>query len=447
MRKRKIKSSVNDIINKVIREIRKELMASTKEAEPSSGVDNTRTEPVVEPMIKDEIVNTPKKRGRKKKVAEPVKENGGLSVEDNIDYSKIKEPKNLKLTRARKAKNDEFYTDYSEIEKELAHYSEHFKDKTVLCNCDDPYYSEFWRYFKVRFEVLELKKLIGTHYDNKNLPSYAIEFCRDERYSLSYSDSKILRERYNTTDFDLDNISECKIHWLDGDGDFRSDECIKYLKECDIVVTNPPFSLFRVFVSLLESFDKKFIILGNNNVLTYSEFFPLIRDNKVWTGFGFNKVMKFIMPDNYELKGNAYIDKDDGKKRGFVPSMSWFTNLEIKKRKEDLILIKTYSETDYPKYDNYDAINVDKVKDIPINYDGVMGVPLTFIDKHNPNQFEIVSFVRNSDGRVLAVNTDERIKLGKCESVTSIARMIKNKEGLVGNKATYARILIRRKHS
>ena len=193
MRKRKIKSSsknnVNDIINKVIRGLRKELMASTKEPEPSSGVDNTRTEPVVEPMIKDEIVNTPKKRGRKKKVTEPIKGSDSLSVEDGVDYSKIKESKNLKLTRAKKAKNDEFYTDYSEIEKELAHYTEHFKDKIILCNCDDPYYSEFWKYFKARFETLELKKLIGTHYDNKNLPSYSVEFSRDERYSLSYKDS------------------------------------------------------------------------------------------------------------------------------------------------------------------------------------------------------------------------------------------------------------------
>lgn len=349
-----------------------------------------------------------------------------------VDYSQIKKPKNEKLNKARKVKNDEFYTDYSEIEKELAHYIEHFKDKIVLCNCDDPYYSEFWKYFKVRFKTLGLKKLIGTHYDNENLPSYAIEFSRDERYSLSYEDSQKLKNRYNTTDSELDSISDCKINWLNGDGDFRSEECLKYLKECGIVVTNPPFSLFREFISLLESFDKKFIILGNNNVITYSSFFPLILSNRVWAGFGFNKVMKFIMPDSYELKGNEYIDKDDGRKRGFVPSMSWFTNLPIKKRKEDLILYKTYNKTDYPKYDNYDAINVDKVKDIPIDYDGVMGVPVTFIDKYNPDQFEILG-------------CDERQSRGFSNGILKSEYEYGIKQPLVGGNKKYKRLFIRRK--
>lgn len=349
-----------------------------------------------------------------------------------VDYSQIKKPKNEKINKARKVKNDEFYTDYSEIEKELAHYIEHFKDKIVLCNCDDPYYSEFWKYFKVRFKTLGLKKLIGTHYDNENLPSYAIEFSRDERYSLSYEDSQKLKNRYNTTDSELDSISDCKINWLNGDGDFRSEECLKYLKECDIVVTNPPFSLFREFISLLESFDKKFIILGNNNVITYSSFFPLILSNRVWAGFGFNKVMKFIMPDSYELKGNGYIDKDDGRKRGFVPSMSWFTNLPIKKRKEDLILYKTYNKTDYPKYDNYDAINVDKVKDIPIDYDGVMGVPVTFIDKYNPDQFEILG-------------CDERQSRGFSNGILKSEYEYGIKQPLVGGNKKYKRLFIRRK--
>ena len=437
MRKRKIKSSVNDIINKVIREIRKELMTSTKDPE-LSGVDGTIAEPIDEPVIKDEIVNTLKKRGRKKKVteptkeAEPTKENGSLSVEDEIDYSKIKKPRNTGLMNAKKAKNDEFYTDYSEIEKELAYYTEHFKDKVVLCNCDDPYYSEFWRYFKVRFEVLGLKKLIGTHYDDKNLPSYTIEFSRDERYSLSYDDSKTLKERYNANDFDLDSIRDCKIHWLKGDGDFRSDECIKYLEECDIVVTNPPFSLFREFISLLGSFDKKFIILGNINFITYRPFFISIISNRAWAGFGFNKVMKFIMSDDYELKGNAYIDKDDGKKRGFVPSMSWFTNLHIKKRKEDLILTKTYNAIDYPKYDNYDAINIDKVKDIPMDYDGIMGVPVTFLDKYNPNQFEIVGCTESEF---------RGASNGLWDASSGMDR------ALVNGKKKYKRLFIRRKHN
>ena len=438
MKKRRIKSSnkntkksVDDIRNKALKEIRKELMARGKDTEHSNEVGNTEDTLINEPSTKDNKANTPKKRCRKKKEAEPIKENGSLSVEDNIDYSQIKEPKNNKLNKAKKAKNDEFYTDYSEIEKELAHYTEHFKDKVVLCNCDDPYYSEFWKYFKARFKTLELKKLIGTHYDNKNLPSYAIEFSRDESYSLSYKDSEKLRERYNTTDFDLDNISDCKIHWLNGDGDFRSSECLEYLKECDTVVTNPPLSMFKEFVSVVVSYNKKFLVLGTNNVVTYKNFFPLLLSNKVWAGFTFNKVMDFIMPDNYELTGNGYIDKD-GRKHGFVSSMSWFTNMPIKKRKEDLILYKLYNETDYPKYDNYDAINVDKVKDIPINYDGIMGVPITFLGKYNPNQFEIVGCTE-SECRG-ASNGLWHESSGVCQA-------------LVNGKKKYKRLFIRRKHS
>lgn len=252
MRKRKIKSSnnknsVNDIINKVIREIRKELMASTKEPELSY-VDNTRTEPVVEPRIKDEIVNTPKKRGRKKKVTEPTKENDSLSVEGDIDYSKIKEPKNLKLTRARKAKNDEFYTRLCDVENELWHYKEHFKDKTVLCNCDDPTWSAFWKYFHMSFSTLGLKKLIGTHYEQEKLSSYAVIY-----------------EGGNGGKDDV-NTYKAEIIPLEGNGDFRSDECIEYLKECDIVVTNPPFSLFREFIGVL---------IGHSKKICYSRRFEL----------------------------------------------------------------------------------------------------------------------------------------------------------------------------
>lgn len=394
MKKRRIgnsnknnKNSVDDIKNKVLKEIRKELMASGKELEHTNEDDNIKSTPVSESNLNNDIANTHKKRGRKKKEAEltketepseknePSKENESLSVEDGTDYSQIKEPKSLKLKRAKKAKNDEFYTDCSEIEKELAHYTEHFKDKTVLCNCDDPYYSEFWKYFKVRFKTLELKKLIGTHYDNKNLPSYAIEFSRDERYTLSYDDSKKLRERYNTIDFDLDNISDCKIHWLNGDGDFRSAECLEYLKECDIVVTNPPFSLFREFISVMSSHSKKFVTIGDLNSVAYKEVFKLIMSNRIWSGYSH--------PKEFRIK----FDGRDTRKFG---NKMWFTNLEIKKRYEDLILYKTYNTVDYTKYDNYDAINVDKVKDIPIDYDGVIGVPISFIDKYNPNQFEIV---------------------------------------------------------
>lgn len=297
MRKRKIKSSsknnVNDIINKVIRGLRKELMASTKEPELSY-VDNTRTEPVVEPMIKDEIVNTPKKRGRKKKVTEPIKGSDSLSVEGDIDYSKIKEPKNLKLTRARKAKNDEFYTRLCDVENELRHYSKHFKDKVVLCNCDDPTWSAFWKYFHINFKILGLKKLIGTHFENKEPHSYAVVYKGGND----------------------DNTNDAKNEPLIGDGDFRSTECLEYLKECNIVVTNPPFSLFREFIGTLRSYNKKFLVVGNKNAITYKGVFDLIRDNRMWLGY--SNISILDLPDGTERK-------DGGLSR-------WFTNLEIKKR-------------------------------------------------------------------------------------------------------------------
>lgn len=395
MRKRKIKSSsknnVNDIINKVIREIRKELMASTKEAEPSSGVDNTRTEPVVEPMIKDEIVNTPKKRGRKKKETEQVKESDGLSVEDDIDYSKIKEPKNLKLIRARKAKNDEFYTRLCDVESELWHYKEHFKDKIVLCNCDDPTWSAFWKYFHINFKILGLRKLIGTHYEKEKPNSYAVVY-----------------EGGND-----DNTNDAKNEPLIGDGDFRSTECLEYLKECDIVVTNPPFSLFREFIGTLRSYNKKFLVVGNKNAINYKCIFDLIRDNKACLGY--SNISILDLPDGTERK-------DGGLSR-------WFTNLEIKKRYEDLLLYKTYNSIDYPKYDNYDAINVDKVKDIPMDYDGVMGVPISFIDKYNPNQFEIVGLTYEWASGSIKIN-------GYSDYTPSVNGVQK-----------YRRLLIRRKHN
>ena len=394
MRKRKIKSSVNDIINKVIREIRKELMASTKEPEPSN-VDDTIAESIAEPMIKDEIVNTLKKRGRKKKVAEPTKETDSLSVEDDIDYSKIKEPKNLKLTRARKAKNDEFYTRLCDVENELWHYKEHFKDKIVLCNCDDPTWSAFWKYFHINFGLLGLKKLIGTHYEKEKPNSYAVVY-----------------EGGND-----DNTNDSKEINLEGNGDFRSAECIEYLKECDIVVTNPPFSLLREFIDTLTKHSKNFVIVGDLNSITYKQVFPLILSNKIWSGYSH--------PKEFSTRFGG------GDIRKFGNKM-WFATLEIKKRYEDLILYKTYNLIDYPKYDNYDAINVDKVKDIPIDYNGVIGVPITFIDKYNPNQFEILGCTESEYRGASNGIWNESSGVG---------------QALVNGKKKYQRIFIRRKHN
>lgn len=257
---------------------------------------------------------------------------------------------NANLHKAKDAKNDEFYTQLTDVSKELMHYKQHFKDKIVLCNCDDPTWSAFWKYFHLNFAELGLKKLISTHYDRE-----------EATYKMEY------------TGGDDNNIEVGVITPLEGNGDFRNQECLDLLDECDIVVTNPPFSLFREYVAVLMEHDKKFLIIGSQNAITYKEFFPLLRDDKVWMGC--NGVKEFVQPDGSIKKfGN----------------ICWYTNLDVAKRHEKLILWKTYNSNEYPTYDNYDAINVDKITNIPIDYDGVMGVPITFLDKYNPEQFEII---------------------------------------------------------
>ena len=258
--------------------------------------------------------------------------------------------KNANLHKAKKEKNDEFYTQLSDVAKELMHYKKHFKDKIVFCNCDDPTWSAFWKYFHLNFETLGLKKLISTHYD-KNEPTYKMEYMGGD-----------------------DNDIEVGVKTpLEGNGDFRNQECIDLLKESDIVVTNPPFSLFREYVAQLIEYNKKFLIIGPKGAISYKEFFPLLKNERVWVGC--TNVTEFNRPDNTIQKfGN----------------IGWWTNLDHKKRHEKLILYKTYSLEEYPKYDNYDAINVDKVDRIPCDYNETMGVPITFLDKFNPDQFEIV---------------------------------------------------------
>ena len=280
--------------------------------------------------------------------------------------------KNSNLHKAKQAKNDEFYTQLCDVEKELMHYKKHFKDKIVFCNCDDPTWSAFWEYFHLNFKELGLKKLISTHYDAEN-PSYKLEYEGGD-----------------------DNDIEVGVKTrLLQNGDFRSDECVELLKEADIVVTNPPFSLFRPYVAQLIEYDKKFIIWGNNNAITYKEFFPLIKENKVWLGYLANKTCIFRLDDSYEKYDEKITAKmNDGHKYGKVPAISTFTNLDIPKRHEKLILWKKYTPEEYQKYDNYDAINVNKVAEIPVDYDGVMGVPITFLDKYNPEQFEVVELSR-----------------------------------------------------
>lgn len=376
---------------------------------------------------------------------------------------------NESLHRAAKSKNDEFYTQISDIESELKHYTNHFKGKTILCNCDDPRVSNFFRYFALNFQILGLKRLIATCYmnDNPDLFSQGVSI----NHSI-YSDFDGSFKCNELTDF-----NRILYRQLEGDGtysagDFRSKDCIELLKQTDIVVTNPPFSLFRAYIAQLIKYDKKFIVVGNKNAITYKEIFPLIKENKLWLGQrNINQDMWLVVPDDA-----AKFDKiENGKKLKHIMAC-WFTNLDIAKRHENLILYKNYNPKEYPKYDNYDAINVDKVADIPCDYYGVMGVPITFLDKYNPEQFEIVEFRRGADGKDLVYSnlvggakrsliseyssvdadrrTDEQSERYNRErqeqicansySTTAIPGMIKNKEGMINGKITYARVLIRR---
>jgi len=293
--------------------------------------------------------------------------------------------KNTNLRKARKAKNDEFYTQLSDIEKELWYYTDFFKGKTVFCNCDDPRVSNFFKYFSLKFESLGLKKLITTCYKNQQADLFT-QGDSEKAIYLEYTGDK--------NDNRLPDQQEIDIKNLKGDGDFRSPECMELLKEADVVVTNPPFSLFREYIAQLIEYDKKFIILGSINAVKYKDVFPLIKENKVWLGVNSNKSCWFGVPNNYKVRNTTaktfVVDEDGGKQ--LVPGICWFTNVETPKRHEDLILYKKYygNESDYPKYDNYDAINVDKTKEIPEDYFSAMGVPISFLDKYNPNQFELL---------------------------------------------------------
>ncbi|MDP0014349.1 adenine-specific methyltransferase EcoRI family protein [Glaesserella parasuis] len=319
---------------------------------------------------------------------------------------------NKNLHRANREKNDEFYTRLVDIENELRHYTQHFKDKIIFCNCDDPEESNFFRYFALNFEHLGIKKLIATHFD-ANEPTYKLEI--DRELDLN-TDGKI----------DFQDIQRIP---LQQNGDFRSPECIEILKQSDIVVTNPPFSLFREYVAQLMEYEKKFVIVGNQNAITYKETFKLIKENKIWLG---NKSgdMAFRVPDYYEEKATRYWQDETGQKWRSLGNICWFTNLDHAKRHEELLLYKAYSEEEYPKYDNYDAIEVNKVKDIPFDYQGAMGVPIAFMDKYNPDQFEILSA---NDFRI-----SNKIPFKE-------HGLIKDKDGTINGKPTYVRIVIKHK--
>ena len=282
------------------------------------------------------------------------------------------------LTLAKNNKKDEFYTQLSDIENELRHYKAHFKDKVVYCNCDDPRVSNFFHYFSYNFEHLGLKKLIATCYKNQNADLFTQNDSEKAIY-LEYNGDK--------NGNSIPDPQEIGIIELNGDGDFRSQESIELLKQADIVVTNPPFSLFREYVSQLIEYDKKFVIVGHQNATKYTEIFPLIKEDKVWLGFGFKGGAGHFINTEYEDYATAG-DHKDGMIR--VSGVVWLTNLDLNKRHEDLILFKKYTPEEYPTYDNFNAINVDVTKDIPADYIGLMGVPITFLDKYNPDQFEII---------------------------------------------------------
>lgn len=303
-----------------------------------------------------------------------------------------KQSSNSNLHKAKNNKKDEFYTQLSDIENEMRHYKDHFKNKVVYCNCDDPRVSNFFHYFSYNFEHLGLKKLIATCFKNQDADLFSTNES-EQAVFLEYTGDKNGNR--------VPDAEEIGVKPLKGDGDFRSTESIELLKQADIVVTNPPFSLFREYVAQLIAHEKKFIIVGHQNAITYKEIFKLIKENKLWLGYGFNGGAGHFINTHYEDYASAANHKE-GMIR--VSGVHWFTNLDIEKRHEDLILHKKYIPEEYPSYDNYDAINVDKTKEIPVDYSGHIGVPITFLDKYNPIQFEIIKFRKGDDDKDLVIN-------------------------------------------
>lgn len=316
------------------------------------------------------------------------------------------------LKQASKAKKDEFYTQFVDIENELKHYKAKFRGKVVYCNCDDPFESNFFKYFAANFNALGLKKLITTSYNKspiagRQLPLFEMEGLKP----MKPKDAEAHRIEINEVPdvnsdgaIGLEDVKQLLKHDkntatpLRGDGDFRSDECIELLKQADIVTTNPPFSLFREYIFQLVKYKKKFLIIGNVNVITYKESFKLIKENKMWLGASIHSGdREFRVPDDYPLNAAGCRVDAQGNKYIRVKGVRWFTNLDFKERHEDLVLYKKYNPQSYPRFDNYDAINIDKTVEVPMNYSGVMGVPITFLDKYNPEQFEIVGLGNSRD--------------------------------------------------
>jgi hypothetical protein len=344
---------------------------------------------------------------------------------------------------AKKNKADEFYTQLPDIEAEMHQYKEQFRDKVIFCNCDDPYESNFFKYFAMNFNYLGLKKLIATCYTESPVEGQQLSLFEVKSLKVKDTNTK-LPYKIEITEVNDENADGAvdladveyllknrknALTLLNGSGDFRSTECLDLLKEVDIVVTNPPFSLFREYVTQLVEYDKKFIIIGNTNALTYKDIFKLIKENKLRTGYtNFNVGMYFYVPDNWDI----YHKIEDGRKMVRVSTSCWFTNLNVRKHKEFITLYKKFNFEEYPHYDNYDAINVDKVSEIPLDYDGAIGVPITFLDKYNPEQFEIID----------ALN---RYALLDIQGTNETVRQNKSHTCNINGKSTYFRIVIRKR--
>lgn len=326
---------------------------------------------------------------------------------------------NSGLHSAKRNKKDEFYTQIADIERELRHYRNHFNGKVVYCNCDDPYVSAFFEYFTKNFEFLGIKKLITTCYKSQRM----------DLFSQNDSEQAIKLEYLGGAPNSLPTPDDIGVTPLKGDGDFRSEECIEILQESDIVVTNPPFSLFSEYVVQLAEYDKHFVIIGHQNAISYKEVFPLIKENRMWLGYGFKRNMAHFIAPHYE---DTASDADHREGLIRVSGVVWFTNLDHNKRHEEMILVQQYrdNESDYPNYDNYDAIEVSKTQHIPSDYQGVMGVPITFLTKYNPDQFEIIG--ASDNGAI-----DDKYKLPHFK---------RHNEPYVNDKKTYKRLFIRNRN-
>lgn len=338
--------------------------------------------------------------------------------------------KNSNLSAAKAAKQDEFYTQLPDIERELKHYKKHFQGKTVYLNCDDPRVSNFFHFFSYNFERLGLKKLIAACYQSQEVDKFSTN-SSDQAIYLEYEGDK--------NGSGVPDLDEIGVHHFEGDGDFRSDESIELLKQADIVVTNPPFSLFRQFVAQLMEHDKRFIIIGPTGAITYKELFPLFRDNKIWLGNGFQAGNAFFATRH---SADDYAKGVYDPRSGLVKfrNVSWFTNLDIAKRHEELVLYKSYNPDAYPFYDNYDAIEVARVKDIPVDWDGAMGVPVTFLESHNPAQFEILGITDRDNNSGLKTKEYTRDDVPNAGDLNRRGAILENGK----LKSTFARLLIRK---